>query len=217
MYTRRRYNNRGRGRRRYGGYKRKPNVWKINRDVNRMKQLVSPEWKYVDTVVSETLTSTPVLLLLNGTARGDEANQRDGREIRCKSIQLNLEITIPTSGVVSVSRIVCFLDLNPAGSAPAHTDVYQAGFDNTSLRALENRKRFIILGDWQIHTVETASDHSRFIKWYRKINMNTVCNSGNNGTIADIQAGAIYLMMYDAKAADGNDVNGSTRVRFLDS
>ena len=57
------------------------------------------------------------------------------------------------------------------------------------------------------------------IKIYKKINMETIYNSTNGGTIADLSSGALYMFWIGSQTASGGgDANAivSTRVRFID-
>ena len=80
-----------RRRRRYNNYNKKvckPNKFgyfdmyrKVERDVQKLKGLINVEFKSADTVASSTITTTPLVNLLTGLTKGDDFDNRDGRQV----------------------------------------------------------------------------------------------------------------------------------------
>jgi len=56
------------------------------------------------------------------------------------------------------------------------------------------------------------------VKCYKKLNVETIYNAGNAGTIADINSGALYVFWIGTQAGAASDANfiGSIRGRFID-
>lgn len=96
-----------------------------------------------------------------------------------------------------------------------------------------NRDRFKILWDKQyvfgpIKVDNTATQSYGWaqgpsvyqVKFFKKMKLETIFNSGSAGTIADIQSGALYLLTIGTTAPGTNtdaDFIVTTRVRFDDA
>lgn len=184
----------------------------------------------VNTTGSFTLLAIPVL--------GSDFNARIGRKICMKSCYIRgligtenaLDGDIP-DGVTqaSMARMILFADMQPNGATPATTDLLVSASPMSQLN-LNNRDRFRILSDKQwvfdpyalqdtaTQSFASASRQVYAIKKYKKMNIETVFNATNGGTIADINSGALFLFFISNIASGANDHNAiiSTRVRYTD-
>jgi len=182
-------------------------------------QLEKGEFKAVDANGSSVIDSTGALVLLNGLARGDEINERNGREVVMKSVQINfgVQCTI-TTGTDQYARVLLVYDRQSNGAAPAITDILVSN-NTTAVRNLENRRRFKILMDRR-YTLNQASEAGSKISdsFYRRLRHPITFNSGDAGTVADITTGSLYLVTMGSNAAGATA--GSclyySRVRFQD-
>ena len=181
-------------------------------------QLNQGEFKSVDTAGVIAMNTAPgVVVLLNGIARGDDINQRNGREVTMKSIQF----THQTSGGAADSfcRFLIVYDRQSNGAALTAAMVLNLA-DVVSPRNLENRKRFKILHD-RLYTVETAANPMSLKcgKFYRRLRHPITFNTGNAGTVADIATGSLYLIALGSNAAGGNasQFSYTCRIRYLDN
>lgn len=198
------------------------------------------ELKVIDTDYAVyTVNSSASITLLNLCALGSDMTNRIGRKYINKSIYVRGYCsTIPaaaanktnTQCIGQLARCILFVDYQPNGASPNSTDVLKEANSGSQLN-LNNRDRFRILwdktyalGPYVVDTTATQSimgtcQQVAVVKKFKKINVETIYNSTNAGTIADINSGAIYMMWI------GN-VSGSTlssaarvsvRVRFSDS
>ena len=150
------------------------------------------ELKAVDTNVTQAADTTGGVVLLSGIARGDDINQRAGREVTLRSIECRFlcKATAGT-GIDQQQRLLIVYDRQSNGAAPT-----VAGFlspsNVQSPRNLENRRRFKVLYDryYQL-SASGESGSEKVFKFYRRLRHPVVFNSGNAGTIADITSGAI--------------------------
>jgi len=177
------------------------------------------EFKSVDTTINSAIDNGGYVQLLNGLARGDDINQRSGREVMMKSVQISwLSFATAATGVDQVHRVVLVYDRQANAAALTWNDV----FGSTSIhypRNLENRKRFKILMDMS-YVINAAGEPGtgRMEKYYRKLAHPVTFNSGNAGTIADITTGSLYLMWTSSvgAGATAGTIQGRVRVRYTD-
>lgn len=178
------------------------------------------EFKSIETDAFFAMNNGAGVLLLNGCTRGTDIGNRVGREIMMKSIQMRFVVYADSAGINQTWHLAVVYDKQPNGVALAYTDVFRTGSGTAALRNLENRKRFRILKDWYECLSPVASDDSmKVYQWYAKCHLPVQFNSGDAGTIADIQTGSLYLVYMgsaDAGTADCQ-MGGQVRVRFTDS
>jgi len=181
-----------------------------------------------NTTGSITLLACPIL--------GSDMTNRIGRKINLKSVYIRgfvaSEASINNSSLVVPSqqaRFILFIDDQPNGAAPAVTDLLKQA-NVTSQLNLNNRDRFKILKDKTFvfdpyvynsaatTSVISANNMVKNFKCYKRLNVETVFNAMNGGTVADITSGALYMLWIGSVVASGGDVNASltTRVRYLD-
>lgn len=189
---------------------------------------ITPAAYQVNTTGSITLLAVPTL--------GSDYTNRVGRKIRITSAYIKgyvyTEASTQSAAVNSTSqaaRMMLVCDLQPNGSAPAITDILTTA-DPSSHLNLNNRDRFLILKDKNFvfdplylsttatQSYATASNQIKFLKVYKKLNMETIFNATNGGSIADITSGALYMVWIGSRAAGAADVNAviATRVRYYD-
>ena len=186
-------------------------VWK---DVGYLKGLVNTEYKFVDSELALTPSTTPSLTLLNGIARGDTVSEREGRMTRIKSVQLRFTSSVNASATASVLRLILFIDKGPEGSAPTATDVV-SGING--LRNLDERKNIVILKDWYYHLVPGQSNHRKEIHYYKKLDMKTLFNGNNTGAVTDVEANSLYFYAQSSESTNTPSISGHARVRYIDN
>lgn len=212
-----RYNKYNKYKKRYIGQCSKYQCNKLVKDVKYLKSRVHSEFKYLDTVVTNTPTTTAVLALLNGMSKGDGVANREGRQIRVKSILSNTLLTINTSATASNIRIVYFIDKQANAAAPVFGDVFTSSSNYiTSARNLNNRKRFVILKD-HVYTLDPDNHNAIRMSFYKKLDMSTIYDASDAGDITDIKTNALYMMYICNEATFTPTINSYNRVRFLDS
>jgi len=195
-------------------------VGKVASDVASLAALINVEFKAIYSNIGASPPLTGTFMLLNGCARGSDINQRDGRSILNKSFELKVDIKQNSANTAGTHvRLIFFLDKMPQTATPALGDLLDtsAGSDPcTQLRNLTNRKRFVILKDKHI-VVDPYNTTAQF-EYYRKLGTHTIFGSGNAGTIADIQEGALFLLaLSDAATNKEPNVTGNWRIRFIDN
>lgn len=180
------------------------------------------ELKYIDTSIAQNVTFGVATFtapqLLNGVIQGSDATNRIGRKINLKSIYVRGTWWAgPTSTSGAPLRVIIFYDKQANAAAPAATDLLLAS-DFTSPNNLNNRDRFVVIADQVLSTISNTGDPTTTMECYKKINLETLFNSGNAGTIGDITSGSLWIMF--AQSGQLGTANGQfvyrARVRFDD-
>lgn len=157
--------------------------------------------------------------LLNGLVPGSLAVNRIGRKVCWTKFSLiytvQYQMAVANSG--SPFRIKVFFDKQANATAPAMTDVLQTN-DFHSPNNLNNEDRFITICDFVTEPISAQNNWSVSGKEVRKLNLETIFNTGTAGTIADIQSGSIYLSVSQNGniITTGPELQAYTRLRFLD-
>lgn len=173
----------------------------------------------IDSEASVACDTTTAVALLNGCARGDDIGERTGRQIWMRWVDLNMICAVTAgTGTDQQQRVVVVQDMQPNGAACAWTDV----FTSVSVLAnhnLANRNRFRILFDRTVQLNATAEPGSeKVIRARVPLNLLVTFNSGNAGTVADIQTNSLYFMVSGSNVAGvtAGTVAYKHRVRFTD-
>lgn len=185
-------------------------------DVATLKNLINTEFKAIDTTVSSSSISTSATAwLLNGATKGDDLNTREGRQFRMKSIQYHIACTMNAAASHTSVRLVLVLDKQANAAAPAFSDIFSVA-STRGLRDLDGRKRFWIIKDQTID-LSITGQQERNLKFYRQFDIKTIFNSGNAGTIADIDTNSLYLFIISDEATNQASVSGFARLRYIDN
>lgn len=204
--------------------------------VNRSRYRGSnPERKVYDIAVGTVQCNTssqPVLIYV--PVLGTDYTNRVGRKTVAKTVQVRgrcvLEPSVPVTGTTTApsqqARCIVFVDYQPNATIATTTELLNTADPGSPLN-LNNRDRFKVLLDkeyvfdaWQLGSTSTWNRTIHGVKMFKNINIESVFNGVNGGTIADISSGAIYMLWLGSNTAGTNtDINAyvSTRVRFVDA
>ena len=193
-------------------------------------QRTYPSYKSIDTSggANNNLLSGGVrtwnagfFLLTSGLTRGTSAASRIGNKIHYKRLRLNYDqgarIAIDNGGWNL--RMVLVYDKQPNGATPTATTLWSAD-DVNAFPNLANLDRFIILYD-KITQCTGLNNNFSNANYYIDIDLcglDATFNTGNAGTIADIQTGALF-MTYACTPINGASNGGlwfRTRVDWTD-
>jgi len=178
------------------------------------------EFKCVDVLCGGAVDTTTAVDLVNGIARGDELDQRIGRELTMRSVQIDM-VTKATAGtgIAQQHRILLVYDRQTNATALTAVQVL-TGATVYSPRNLENRRRFKILMDKKFQlNASGESGSERMFKFYRRLAHPVTFNSGDAGTVADITTGSLYLIYIGsiAAGATAGSIVGHCRIRYSDN
>jgi len=189
--------------------------------------IAKPEVKNFDLVA----TSTQVLasfgkwvtpILINGIPGGTTRTTRVGGSVSITKIQMRAMLNVTGSLAGPPARVVLVYDKSPNGVLPAITDIWAADDFNSPLN-ISNSERFMVISDT---FVQQYADGSNAISGYAMNIFRKAPSPGynqkflntNTGTIADILAGAVYLIWSPAAGSTATNATLSyyTRIRFTD-
>jgi len=175
------------------------------------------EFKAVDLSTQVIASTASTVTLLNGIARGDEINERIGREVTLRSIQISG--TAAATATEQNHRVLIVYDRQTNAAALTAAQVLSA-VTCYAPRNLENRKRFKILFDrtWHINGL-AEPDSQHIFKFYRRLAHPMTFNAGDAGTVADITTGSLYMVSIgtEAPGATAGSVVFSSRLRYTDN
>lgn len=178
------------------------------------------EKKFVDTATTTDVTTTAFIGAMNIMAQGTSASTRIGQRILCKSIELRgiFERENPATTTTEDFRIMVLYDRQANGALPAATDILVTAAP-TAFRNMGSTERFYCLLDEHID-ISTPEGGRATLPYHKfiKINLPTVFNASNAGTIADITSGSLILFYVGNNAAGADDINClmNMRVRYTD-
>lgn len=191
-------------------------VSKLARDVNYLRSVVNVERKYIDITATTTSTSTAALVLLNGLSQGTSAITRNGQSIKMTSIFFHGLWTINASAATTIGRVLIILDTQANGAAPAAADVLVSPSAVLSPLVIGNGKRFIVLSDIRVSLSINGTEIIRRKK-FMKCGYHVKFNTGNAGTIADIQTNSLYMLHVSDNGVNAPSYAYWVRTRFVDN
>lgn len=162
---------------------------------SRGLRLSRTELKSLDVSGSPVLDTTGEVVLLNGLAPGSGINQRIGRQVHLKSVELHCTAQATAgTGVDQAARIMVVYDSQTNATALTIAQVLETALHNQFYN-LENRNRFQILMDrWFPLNATGESGSMRTLNLRRKLNHMVTFNAGIAGSVADIVTGSVYLI-----------------------
>lgn len=173
--------------------------------------------------------------LLNGIAEGDSVNNRDGRLIMLKSLDISVMIAAgaaPTTNAYGTWFVV--YDRQTNGANISFTEVYDTSTISDPALAHRNPsfyERFKVLcrEDFGIQG-ESGIDSPQPLTWRKHIDLTKVLNekdqrarySGTGGTITSIATGSIYLFWASSSQASFSSaadysITFASKLNFTDS
>lgn len=197
----------------YGPALRRSLEEKKNIDVNNANAVVAAQ-------------TGATIFLLNGVTPGTSGTTRVGRRITMTSLNWRwVGALAPTTAGASPIRLLIVYDKQANAAAPGAGDVLVIDAIDSPMN-LNNSRRFKILADVEIPCVGTSGPAAWSETGFRdftakgtKAGLDVEFNAGTAGTIADIQTGSIYALVYQygTLITASPTSNLYTRIRFLDA
>lgn len=214
----------------------KLDVQRIAKDVWKLKDIINSELKHKDTIVAQTVIPNPStnvwsLTLLNGLTAQDGADpgEREGMNVRFKSLQLNGRIKLATTTATQATRVrmMLIVDKQCLVSGLATPPIVQdlltqpGGTGNNFINAMRSweslqQKRFTVLMN-RVFTLDDDYPEKHF-KIYKKIDMVTSWAPGYTASNA-ISRNALYLvfMSDNVGADDAASFDFASRITYRDN
>lgn len=162
------------------------------------------------------ITTTMGRTCANAISIGADINQRVGRKITIRSLEMHYSIFADVDqSEPELCRIMVVFDRQANGTQPAGTDILTAS-SVYAPKNLNNRERFLILKD-DLVSVQRQTEKSQVVsKWYFRTALPVVYNAGVAGTYADIASGSLWVCVVGTTATDYPLIKGFLRVRYSD-
>lgn len=179
-----------------------------------------------------------ITLLACPTVGADFTN-RVGRKITLKTVyvkgavaQMNAWVLANQTVQAQHLRMIIFVDYQPNAAAPAVTDILNNATPASQLN-LNNRDRFRVIADKEYvvdpfcleeagptETFASTCNQIKFVKKFKRINIETIFNNNSTGAIGDITSGALFMLWIGTgdhtNVGQYSQAKVSTRVRFSD-
>jgi len=178
------------------------------------------ELKFIDQVNNTSTTAGSAAfgaaILLNGCVPGSTASDRIGRRIHMKSLLMRWEFaaagTTTWGGKV---RILIVYDKQANAATATITDILLSDHVS-SQNNLSNRDRFVTICDYLTPNEiggGSATPGSDMGVIYKKLNLETMFNAGNAGTIGDITSGSLLMFVATDARVTTAGLTQATRIR----
>lgn len=198
----------------YSGYGTAVKAYKLG---SLAMSMLNAEKKYYDISQTTTNPSTPsgtytVQNIFDGITVGDGPTNRDGYQIRVKSLCFRFLSQLNASATSTRLRFVIFLDRRPQiGSAPVWTDLFDSSnLQNSFYNLSDQWKRFKIITDKTIvvNTTNLETQTDIFIPMSLPVRYNASGQSINNN---------MWFFIVSDEITNTPQVSYRYRVRFYDN
>lgn len=185
--------------------------------------VASQETGFVDLASANyELSTTGSITLISTVAQGASVNQRVGKKILYKGLQIRGDLVAGSTGTVSDAAYIIVYDKRPTGSLPAITDVLVSA-NSLAFNNDANSGRFRILkrvdqtfvGNSVTPTEKSAVTADDYLSLK---GLSCVFKAAGTGAIGDIEEGALYLITVGntATGTTSGNANLAFRTRFID-
>lgn len=194
-------------------YKRKNPKISLFQDVKKSMEYKAVDTAQVDATLAASVNTFSAPVALNAMSQGTTSGTRVGRRITMKSFQYRLQFSAATGASANPNpiRVLVVYDKQSNGAAAAATDILTTNTFVSPIN-LNNSDRFIVISDL-IHESGAAGPSTG--DCYRKLSLEAIYG-GNAGTIADINTGAVLLMVASTGSASVT-YNLYPRIRYTDA
>lgn len=188
----------------------------------------SPEIKYVDTATNTGITQTGTVDSLNLTAQGSDNNQRIGRKITVKNIQIKGQVAATTADLGTAAaypessdtiRVAIVYDKQTNGAVPTYSQIFNAGaglYAPFSPRNLDYIDRFVVLASESLNISVSGPNGVNFERFI-KCSLETRYDN-TTAVIASVESGGFFLVYADINGSGANNATLTCwiRVQFTD-
>lgn len=182
--------------------------------VKDIESRMNVEYKYSDSALNASLSTTSVVLPLTEIPDGPLPTERNGDQCKMVSLEGKILITPDVGSDDTNVRLLIVKDTLHTGTDPVMLDVLD---EETSfaMRNMDNKNRFIILLD-RIMFTGGNTDVARYVKFYKKV---TLKLHYDRPTQTDKLGCHLFFMAVSNEAPEGVEptVNARFRTRFLDN
>ncbi len=196
--------------------------------MRRVEQLINrnKESGFVDLALTTlALNTTGTIILIATVPQGASTNERIGKKIMWKSMQIRGTVSADTATLTARGAWMVVYDNRPDGSLPAVTDVLvTANSDSFTNDANSGRFRILKRMDYAMNgnSATAAQNTSSTIfsvnEFLSLRSAKAEFMAAGTGAIGDISVGALYLIGVGNQAAGTGDGNAfvGVRTRYVD-
>lgn len=179
------------------------------------------ELKYDDGITNNLIPSGGLVVLMTTIANGTGPSERIGRHIAYSDLTMNYEVgSVATAG--SHWRASLIFDKQTNAATPAITDIFN-GVDSYSLMNPDNRSRFTLLSQTKgFFARNVAAGYAESRNTFGSFSVSLKGKKceflGSTAAIADIDSGAIFLVLQVDSVGSNNIVtfNERNRLQYFD-
>ncbi len=181
--------------------------------------LLNVEYKLIDIAATNAVMSdVPTARQLTNSIQGDSNTQRNGNQLKIKSIYFQGSVQINSAATGTSGRILIVQDKQTNGAQFTSGEVLQdiTTQDNiVSPYNTDGKYRFRVLYDKKF-TLSTTGKQIALFKFYKKCDMH-IRYDGNAGSIADLSSNSLSLLYMSSEATNDPLFTYYNRVRYVDN
>lgn len=186
------------------------------RDLNFLRTRINTELHNIDAAtLGANSTTTAAFLLLNGCQVGDTVATRTGQSIKMDRTDVRFFINADGTSIQNIIRVMIVLDKDAKGTIFAAGDILTATVPTANL-TVGSQMRFVILYD-EIFALSANGNGCTSVCTKLGTNQHVMYNTGNAGTIADINNNSLYLMHFSNQLANPPIISFESRCWFIDN
>lgn len=191
----------------------------------RKRAVANKETGYVDTAsAAYALDTTGAIALISTIAQGTSVNQRVGKKVLLKSLQIRGAAQQGSTATLNDCAVLIVYDKRPTGSLPAVTAILDTANSN-SFNNDSNSGRFKIVRRWDFclsgnsATPATGNEIKDMSQYIPLNGLPLVFKAATTGVIGDIEEGALYVVTVGATGAGTAAASAQLgfRLRFVDN
>lgn len=176
-------------------------------------KLLNVEYKNHDVNISTPPSSGGYVSSLCNVPQGDGGEARDGRSVKCTSIQLRAGYALNGAASATSVRTILVVDMQNQGTDPNVTDILDTASTVSNLNIASFPGRFKVIYDRTSTISVTGAQRTEF-KHYKKLNFHLKFEGAAGSTVTK---NPLYLLLISNEATNTPSVNVHTRLRFLDN
>jgi len=201
------------GKKRYGGRR---GLYKLAKDVYRVKSLMNVEFKKIDVNHTAAVPSTTwSTVLLNGIAQGDDYDMRNGRSVKCTSINVNGFLLKHNSAAQTIIRIALVYMPRTDLVNPTTSQIFAVDNSTVSKYNINYAGYAKVLYDRTI-MLDGANKTMSKLSIRRKLygHMRFI---GTDATVGSIERGGLFLLYMSNEGTNTPTFNYQSRFRYVDN
>jgi len=174
-----------------------------------------------DTTINLNAVPVATLVILNDIAEGNDIQERKGRKIVMKSLNVkgSARVLATTVAEYGSMKIAAVYDMQANGVAPTAAQIWNDSTTGTgSTRNLDNRDRFKVLFE-KTYSFGPGQNQSIPLEIFKKVSL-PVIYKGTTGEIASISTGSLYIFTWGSVLGDvanhGCALVATCRLRYSD-